>query len=100
MTIQTFLHPGISKILSSQFFLRVTWKATYSVSVGQILALCATYCTSHALKPDNMGLKNGQFLSFPDMLTPTISNLLTVLASKLKLKINYMKTGLLRECVR
>lgn len=34
------------------------------------------------------GLKNGQFLDFPDILTPAVSHLHAVLASKLKLKLN------------
>ena len=70
------------KTLSNQIFLRIARKATYSVCVGQISALFTTYCISHALKSVDTGLENGQFLSFPIILTPTTSNLYTVLASK------------------
>lgn len=44
------------------------------------------------------GLKNGQFLDFPDILTPAVSHLHAVLASKLKLKLT-LSSDLCREIV-
>ena len=56
--------------------------------MGQITALCSTYCTSYVLKPVDRGLGDGQFFVFYDILTPTTPNLWAVHASKLKLKMN------------
>ena len=44
------------------------------------------------------GLKNGQFLDFPDILTPAVSHLHAVLASKLKLKLTLL-SDLFQEIV-
>ena len=62
--------PGIPQNIVKSNFLWVARKASYSVSVGQISALCAIYYTSYTLKPVDRGIKNGQSPGFPDLLTP------------------------------
>ena len=53
---------------------------------GKISILYATCCASDALNSFGRRLKNGQLSGFPDILSPSISNLCAALPSKLKLK--------------
>ena len=66
----TFPPRNSSKYCQINFFW-VTRKAIYTVSVGQISALFATYCTSYILKSVGRGIKNGKFPGFPDILGPS-----------------------------
>lgn len=56
----TFKSKNLST-LSNQIFLWIAKKAIYSFSVGQVSALCATYCIGYVLKPIDSGLEYGQF---------------------------------------
>ena len=80
----TFAPRNPSKLFFSQFVLWIARNATYSVTTGQISALCATYCTSYVLKAIEKVQENLEFLGILDILTPTTPNLYIVLASKLK----------------
>ena len=83
----TFAPPESLKILSNHIFHLIGRETIYQVSLGQVSALRATYCTRYGLEPVDRGLKIGQLPSFQDILTPTTPNLHKVLTSKLKLKL-------------
>ena len=85
LTLPTLLSQEIPENVIKLIFI-VGTKAVYKVSLGQISALCATYCTSYAIEVADRGLKIDEF-GFQDILTGKILNLNTVRTSKSKLKL-------------
>ena len=81
----TLLRQEIPENVNKLIFIIGT-KAVYKVSLDQISALCAIYCTSYAIEVVDKGLKIDEF-GFQDILTGKILNLNTVLTSKSKLKL-------------
>ena len=63
-------------------------------NISLVCCILCKLCSETCCK----GLKNGQFLDFPDILTPAVSHLHAVLASKLKLKLT-LSSDLCREIV-
>ena len=97
-TILMLLRPTIPhNMVKSNFSFNSKKSNLFCLCGPNISLVCCILCKSC---PETCckGLKNGQFLDFPDILTPAVSHLHAVLASKLKLKLTLL-SDLFREIV-
>ena len=97
-TILMLLRPTIPhNIVKSNFSFNSKKSNLFCLCGPNISLVCCILCKSC---PETCckGLKNGQSLDFPDILTPAVSHLHAVLASKLKLKLTLL-SDLFREIV-
>ena len=97
-TILMLLRPAIPQnMVKSNFSFNSKKSNLFCLCGPNISLVCCILCKSC---PETCckGLKNGQFLDFPDILTPAVSHLHAVLASKLKLKLT-LSSDLCREIV-
>ena len=97
-TILMLLRPTIPhNMVKSNFSFNSKKSNLFCLCGPNISLVCCILCKS-CPETCSKGLKNGQFLDFPDILTPAVSHLHAVLASKLKLKLTLL-SDLFREIV-
>ena len=97
-TILMLLRPTIPhNMVKSNFSFNSKKSNLFCLCGPNISLVCCILCKS-CPETCSKGLKNGQFLDFPDILTPAVSHLHAVLASKLKLKLTLL-SDLFQEIV-